>query len=354
MGYREAAFYFFTGTGNSYRVAIWIAELAQGEGAAVTVRPIGLAHPVKEIGEGATALLGLILPTHCFTAPWTVLRFALRLPRSPKTHAVAVATRAGVKIGRVFTPGIEGTAAYLVALILALKGYCVRGVIAVDMPANVLQLHPSLSRTAVAAIITRAKAKVTGFISAVLSGKRRFASRITLLLGLWLFPVSVVYLLIGRFFMAKLYFASDRCTGCGLCANYCPNHAIEMRGGERHHRPYWTFRCESCTRCIAYCPVQAVEVSQPLGVGAYLLAMALPTTSLLAWLAAQLSVLGLLTSIPLWVLETAYGVVALGLVYPLFHVLLKTARVNRFFTRASLTHYYRRYREPGTTLKDLK
>jgi len=122
MTYREATLYFYTGTGNSYRVATWLAEAARDAGAAVTLRPIGAARPVEEIGQGESALLGLVMPTHGFTAPWAMLRFALRLPRRRSTRAVVIATRAGGKIGPLFTPGIEGTATCLIALILALKG----------------------------------------------------------------------------------------------------------------------------------------------------------------------------------------------------------------------------------------
>lgn len=354
MRYQEATLYFFTGTGNSYRVAAWMADAARDAGAAVTMRPIESTHPSEEIGKGETALLGLVMPTHGFTAPWAMLRFALRLPRRSNTHAVVVATRAGLKIGPVFTPGIEGTGTYLIALILALKGYRIRGATGVDMPSNWIALHPGLSPDAVTGIVARARKEVAGFIGTILSGKRRFTGWIALLVGLWFFHISLGYLLIGRFFLAKLFFASDRCTGCGLCAESCPNNAIRMRGSGNHRRPYWTFHCESCMRCMAYCPTRAIEASHLLGVGAYLLATAIPTTALLAWLTARVPALASSNGTPRWVLESVYAVVALGLVYPLFHFLLKIAWVNRFFTLATLTHYYRRYHEPETTLKDLQ
>ena len=352
--YQEATFYFFTGTGNSYRVASWMADAARDAGAAVTVRPIESAQPGEEIGAGEGALLGLAMPTHGFTAPWAMLRFALRLPRRANTHAAVVATRAGVKIGPVFAPGVEGTATYLTALILALKGYRVRGAIGVDMPSNWIALHPGLSPQAVAAIVARARVRTAGFVGTILSGQHRFAGWGDLLIGLLFFYVSLGYLLIGRFFLAKLFFASQRCTGCGLCAEYCPNGAIKMVGSGNDRRPYWTLRCESCMRCMAYCPTRAIEASHLLGVGAYLLAAAVPITGLLAWLAARTSLLDFLEAVPRWVLDSIYPVVALILAYPILHLLLKVAWINWLFTHATLTHYYRRYHEPGTSLKDLK
>jgi len=349
-GYRQVTIYFYTGTGNSYRVAAWLAEDAHGAGVTVALRSIAAASPAEEIGQGGAALLGLVMPTHGFTTPWAMLRFALRLPRRRGTHAVVVATRAGGRIGPVYTPGIEGTATCLVALVLMLKGYHVRGATGVDMPSNWIALHPGLSAGTVAGIKERARERVARFSAAVLSGGRRFTGWLPLLIGLLFFHISLAYMLMGRLFLGKMFFASDRCTGCGLCAERCPNHAIEMRGRGSRRRPYWTFRCESCMRCMGYCPTRAVEANYLLGVGAYLLAAAIPTSALLAWLAARAPLLAFVDVVPRWVLESVYAIGVIGLLYPVVHLLLGVSWINRLFTLATPTHYYRRYHEPETTL----
>jgi hypothetical protein len=107
-------------------------------------------------------------------------------------------------------------------------------------------------------------------------------------------------------------------------------------------------------RCMAYCPVRAVEANYLLGVAAYLFAALVPTTTALAWLATRIPRLAFLAGIPHWVLESIYAVVALGVAYPIVHLLLRTPWINRFLTLATPTHYYRRYHEPGTGLKDLE
>jgi Pyruvate/2-oxoacid:ferredoxin oxidoreductase delta subunit len=331
-----------------------MGEAVRDRGTAVRVRPIESAHSLEEIGEGETAMLGLVMPTHGFTTPWTMLSFALRLPRRRHTHAVVIATRAGVRIGANYWPGFEGTAALLVASILALKGYRIRGMAGIDMPSNWIALHPGLPPDVVKGITIRAREKAAGFMEAILSGERRFTRWAVLLLGLLILPISIAYLLLGRFFLVKLFFASDLCNGCGLCAEHCPNGAIEMQGTGSRSRPYWTFRCESCMRCMGYCPKRAVEASHLFGVGAYLLAAVIPTTTLLAWLAVRVPLLVFLSWTPEWVVESLNAILAIGLAYPVFHQLLRIRWINRFFTRATLTHYYRRYHEPETTLKDLE
>lgn len=73
------------------------------------------------------------------------------------------------------------------------------------------------------------------------------------------FPI--LYLFIGRVFVAKVFFADSSCKGCGKCATGCPNKAIVMVGGGKSRTPYWTHHCEACMRCVAYCDFRAVQSS---------------------------------------------------------------------------------------------
>jgi MinD superfamily P-loop ATPase len=47
-----------------------------------------------------------------------------------------------------------------------------------------------------------------------------------------------------------------RCTGCGVCEQLCPTHAIEMRDGRAAIvRPA---DCSFCDVCESYCPEHAI------------------------------------------------------------------------------------------------
>ena len=124
-----------------------------------------------------------------------------------------------------------------------------------DVPSNWFSLHPIQSRKSHEAIIKRAERKVAWFMERILSsGKVWFTANnlYEITWGFLLSLISVAYLFIGRFFLAKLFFANKNCDGCGVCASYCSVEAIKMWGKE-NPRPFWRYNCESCMRCAAFC-----------------------------------------------------------------------------------------------------
>lgn len=341
--YHSARMFFLSGTGNTYRAATWVAEQLQAAGISTTLSPIQAAEQAMRFTPAADTLLVLATPVHAFTAPWLMMRFVCNLPRGEGSDALIVAANSGV----------SGTTFYVIALLLRAKGYTVRGFLDARCPDNWVAIIPGTPPEKARAVMAQAREKTTGFIDAFLAGERLFPAWSRALLALALLPIAVGYFLLGRFFLAKLFFASDRCIGCGQCAAHCPWRAIKMveRTGQR--RPYWTFACESCMRCMAYCPTQAIEAGHSWGV----LLAAITFIPIVNWVLN-----GVIRQIPaladvrglLWLL-LQYGYILLSFVvaYALFALLLRVPAINRFFTVTTLTHYYRRYHEPDTSLETL-
>jgi Pyruvate/2-oxoacid:ferredoxin oxidoreductase delta subunit len=351
-GYRKAAFYVMSGTGNTARVARWMGERAEAAG--IPGRVVSLPAPAPGPDDiGRDVLVGLFTPTHGFTAPWLVISFALKMPRGRGTDAVVVSTCAGSKFGRLFLPGMEGTAGLLTALILAVKGYRVRGIAGIDMPSNWTTVHPGFTERSARAIIERARPKAVSFIDAILGGRRRYGRLVCLLLGIALLPVSAGYLLYGRFFFAKLFFADNRCTGCGICARGCPVGAIRMIGKHRP-RPYWTYSCESCMRCISFCPEEAVEAGHSWAVIAYFITAVPVAQYLVNALAGRLPGVEILgTTWAAMIVQYPFFLISLVVAYALFYLVTRIPAVNALFAYTTLTRVYRRYHEPDTRIVDI-
>ena len=313
----------------------------------------------KRIPAPNNGFVGLVFPTHGFTAPWHVMKFVWNLPHGKARDVYCVATRAGLKFGPVFLPGISGSATFVISLLLFLKGYTVRGSMSVDMPSNWYSLHPIQSRKSHEAIIGRAEAKVAGFMDKVLSQSRVwFTSNnlYELILGGLLSIVSVAYLLFGKFFLAKLFFANNRCDGCRLCEAHCSVRAIRMRGKETR-RPYWRYNCESCMKCAAICPQNAIEAGHSWGVILYFITAVPLSAYLFSLLGIDLKSGGLSGTYVLQnAINIAYFYPALFLSYYVFSLIIRIPLVNALFTHTTFTHlpFWGRYREPKTKLSDIR
>jgi len=358
MKERNVTIYFMSGTGNSFRVASWILEYClKQESVSAVLRPVERANPAGEIMDGPDNLLGIVMPTHAFTAPWHIIKYVLCLPHARETRAFCIATRAGMKVGPVFTPGVSGTGTYLIALLLALKGYRVAGVASIDMPSNWLACHPALSPASVSAIVARARPKVEAFIGRVFGeGRSNWWSLNNLyeaVFGTLLIPVSLGYLFAGRFYLGKLFFANNSCNGCSQCAENCMAGAIRMIGVAKK-RPYWLFRCESCMRCMAYCPRKAIEAGHSWAVMLYFITTVPVAVYLFDWLGATVPALAAVDSrIVRLMVSLAYLYTSLFLSYLVFNLLVRIPFVNNLFAWTTLTRFYRRYNEPDTRVRDL-
>ncbi len=355
--FERLTLYVVSGTGNSWRAAAWLGEVARERGLAVSQRPADRAAFDAELQPGPEQLLGLAMPTHGFTAPWAMMKFAVRVPRAKGASAICLTTRASVKILGWVTPGVSGTAWLLIGLILALKGYRIFGFTGVDMPSNWVQVHPRLPERMVEAISARTRPRVERFAHRVLDGRRHLASWSNiwdLAWGLPLIPISLLYLVYGRIGFGKVFFANDDCNSCGLCARNCAEGGVIMWGGEKTGRPHWTWHCESCNRCMAYCPQQAIDVSHSwlvlmcaaafLPMGEWLAAWGLTLVPAATFLAHPVTHIVLLLAW-WWVAMIALGV---GL-----HGMARVGWLNTALRWTSLTRLFGNYHEPQTRQKDL-
>ncbi len=353
--------YVLSGTGNTYRLACWVRDYLRGREIYTKLKFIAEAEAFNDIRDSRSHLLAVLFPTHGFMPPWSMIKFLVRLPRHKNTPAMVIATRGAFCIGPFIIPGAAGFATFFAALILLAKGYDVRGIVSLDMATNMNNFHPKLSEESTRKIAGRSHKRTTDFLARILSAKRSILTLNTLyeatwtILLFWFIPIfPLLYLLYGKTTMAKIMFANKSCVSCGRCARFCPNQAIEMKSflGKKH--PYWTYRCENCMRCMGYCKKQAVEAGHSWAIMQYFVVSIPVMATIISWVSSTSGSFFTITNYWLMMLiEVVYFLPALFLTYWLFWLLLRYPFVNMFFSNTSLTHYFRRYHEPETKLKDL-
>lgn len=330
--YSKINIYYFTGTGNSQTVARWIEKVAtekKMDCAVINIAAIE-SFPV-EIPEPGTLLI-FISPVHGFNYPPVMLQFLSHFPKG-KNKVILMNTRAGMLIGKWVTPGLSGIAFYLSALILKSKGYSIQGMLPVDLPSNWMSLHPGLNKPTVLFLHEKMKAKVTAFAEKVLDGKKSFTALREIVQDLAVSPISLLYYLIGRFVLAKTFYASAACNNCGACIKKCPVKAIIWVD----EKPFWKLTCESCMRCMSNCPHKAIETAH----GFIILVAVL----------FHLGVLGLLNAFGAGIISSlntlfyeliVQSVLFLGLLaicYRAMHLLKRFSWFEKVMVYTSLTHY---------------
>lgn len=364
MEYKSATICFWSGTGNSYRVANWLGRAAKNRGLETQIISLDEAGSENRAPGGNEGKAGqekvilIVFPTHGFTAPWHVLKTVWKLPQGNGNHIFCLATRAGLQFGPLFIPGISGSGTFLIALLLLLKRYNVRGTMSVDMPSNWFSLHPIQCLKKQAAIIDRAERKIAVFMENVLSYSKIWFTTNNLyeiLFGTLLSFISVAYLLMGRFFLAKLFFANNNCNGCEICSQNCPVKAIAMRGKDRPV-PFWTYRCESCMRCATICPQGAIEAGHSWGILLYFISAFPMSAYLLPLIGCDPTAMEYFHGSMIHsLLDILYFYPAIFVSYALFALVVRVPFINYFFTHTTMTHlpFWGRYREPTTKLKTL-
>ena len=347
MPYKNIILFYFSGTGNAAFITDQIKQRAIEKGLNTIVINIADVKAVfPEIQPDS--ILGFCSPTHGFNMPPIMLRFIgkMKRNRSKNTCAFVLNTRAGMKLYKLFTPGLSGLALILPAIMLRLKGYRIIGYRPIDMPSNWILLHPGIRSKVVTSIAKRCSRIARKFTDKLISGRKVYRGLISLPIDLAIMPIAMAYYFIGRFMLAKTFIASDKCKHCGLCIKQCPVQAIQEKRGIN----YWSFSCESCMKCMNSCPERAIETAHGFTFFIWWLILSVLTTFLTNLLLKADSVknnVNILSESLIFNLSSiALSFLTVFLAYKILHFLLHYRFFNRIFTYTSFTKYrfWRRYK----------
>lgn len=327
--YSKILLFYFSGTGNSKQVAKWISEFAETKSIDCQLYDISKTDLSQLETVDPDALIIIISPIHGFNYPKITLDFIRRFPAG-ENKIVLMNTRAGMKIGSFVTPGLTGIAFMVSSLILKLKGYKIVGQIPFDMPSNWISLHPALRENAVKFIHKKIYSRVKKHTEKIFSGKNDFLALRDLVQDILISPISVAYYLVGRFALAKTFYASYKCDNCDVCIKQCPVQAIQ----KINNHPYWTFKCESCMKCMNSCPKRAIETAH----GLFTITVFLNSTSSTLILTPFLQENILNDSIR-YITVNLLFLTLLWVFYKAQHLLVRKNFVGKAITLTSLTYY---------------
>ena len=341
---------YYSGTGNSKRVSDWIAETAAEAGikSYVTSYDRFDAEKIKEF-RGKT-MVGFFSATHGFNLPHSMLKFLVRFNALKGSDVFIGNTRAGMKLSKLFLPGLSGIALYLPAFILFLKGYRIRSLYPVDLPSNWISLHPGLKKKVIDSMFDHYRTLTRNYAAKVLSGNRVFLKAFALLpLDLLVFPLAVGYYFFGRYILAKTFITNKNCDSCGLCIKECTTGSIILSD----NRPFWKLTCESCMKCMNHCPKRAIETAHSfffiiLFAVIYLVNPFL-SEKVMILVTRLMNGSGAAYDIIYTLVKWSLTVLIFALAYRLMHYLGRFPFFSRLITFSSLTYwkFWRRYKAPA-------
>lgn len=236
--------HYFSGTGNSARVAAVAGE---------TFQELGFNTKLRSITKGSLLYSSnydfhvFAFPTYSFILPALMRRYLKHLPpgRGAKTMVLAIF---GV-------PGYEGRTLSDATRILRRRGYDVILAESVGCPESFTQVANPPQVDEQKQINDYAALKVAAFVNQFVTDEPSF-KKCDFFARIWTGLIGFCFTAIVRRCFGKLYVADETCNLCGECARTCPTKTIRMAG-----RPRWNYRCQACQRCINLCPRAAIQTS---------------------------------------------------------------------------------------------
>lgn len=249
--------FYFSATGNS----LWVArQLSQHFG----METVSVADAMKKdnlkFDASASPYIIFVLPIHSWGPAVTMLKFMHRMEltgaESKPTYAVCTC---GDDCGRA-DKVIEKT--------LSAKGITLRGTFSVAMPNSyiILPYFDVDSKEVEQRKLNEAPERIKEIEAAIESGEP--AEGLYKSGSAAWFKTNVINFGFRKYIQGETAFrVTDKCVGCGLCAEICPESNIKM--GE-NGRPVWDKHCVQCLACIHRCPYQAIEYGKiSVGKGRY-------------------------------------------------------------------------------------
>lgn len=243
--YKRILITYFSGTGGTKRIAEAFYRDLQDRGC--TVELVSLDAPNQHKDKNVKKLLSdaeltfLIFAVHAFDAPEPVYRWIETIEPADKDFAVI-----SVSGGGEIWPNTGCRNSCCEAL--EDKGFRVVYEKMMVMPCNWIT---PMDDHLVMWLLKVIPEKVSRVVDSIFSGKvRRTAFKMD-----FIRRKLIAIEKANTHTFTKSLKASEKCTGCGWCANTCPVGNIVLKD----RRPKFLDQCVMCFRCVYGCPYKAIE-----------------------------------------------------------------------------------------------
>ncbi len=232
--------FYFSGAGNSRYIALKLADALNDKALYI---PELIDNNQYEFELQSQERVGFVIPTYFYGMPKIVDRFIQKLVLKNTSYVYLIATCGNTtgQIGNLTQRALEARAITLNAQF------------SLAMPDTWTPMFDLTDQRKNDKMIAQANQDLKAILDQIqnnVSGK--------FMRHVW--PMLICKLLNGPVYnfssKTTAFTVEGTCVGCGLCANNCPDHAIEIQD----KRPIWKAeKCNVCLKCLHHCPKFAIQ-----------------------------------------------------------------------------------------------
>jgi ferredoxin len=235
----KTVIYYFSGTGNSLKVAKDLAEKLQD----TTLVAISKAMNV-ELDIHADNI-GIVYPVYCWGIPQMVAKFIKKLKPEHAKYFFAVATYGGSAAGTL----VQVKQRIKKQNIKLASGFTVH------MPTNYIVMGETLAKEEQDKLFQIWNKRIDEIANIIRNQKEHAIESGSKISNFFMSKVLYSMAIPSLAKADKSFWTNSNCNNCGICKRVCPADNIEFKD----NKPAWNHKCEQCLACLHWCPQQAIE-----------------------------------------------------------------------------------------------
>jgi len=236
----KTAIYYFSGTGNSLKIATDLGERL-GDSEIIPIAKIWQEESILSSSEK----IGFIFPLYFYGCPSIVLNFLEKLEIHKTSYIFAIITSHG---------GGSGAALTQINKILRKNSKFLDAGFSVQMPGNYIPMYDIAPEENRKIDYEKAKEKIELIAEIIIKNGEKVQKEILPAIGK----------LFNFYFCKKVnkgdknFYVDERCNSCEVCETVCPVKNIKIVDG----KPQWQHKCQRCLACIHFCPQKSIQYSK--------------------------------------------------------------------------------------------